>query len=202
MNIVNVMAAVSIAVCWIAFVVVWGITANYNESRAPAERQRSWYGTGVIPVVIISVAVRLAVPRGDWQSVTFYAPWARFLGLAILVAATVLTVWARFALGLMWSAVPAVKEGHQLRTSGPYAITRHPIYTGLLGMVLGTMLVAGGGPWIVPFPVALILVEFKIRIEERLLTAEFPEEYPSYRTRVPQLVPGLRLLTGRRAATG
>jgi hypothetical protein len=45
MSIVNVMAAVSIAVCWIAFVVVWGITANYNESRAPAERQRSWYGT-------------------------------------------------------------------------------------------------------------------------------------------------------------
>ena len=202
MSIVNVMAAVSIAVCWIAFVVVWGITANYNESRAPAERQRSWYGTGVIPVVVISTVVGLVVPRADWQSVTFYAPWARFLGLAILVAATVLTVWARFALGLMWSAVPAVKEGHQLRISGPYAISRHPIYTGLLGMVLGTMLVAGGGRWIVPFPVALILVEFKIRIEERFLTAEFPEEYPRYRARVPQLVPGLRLPTGRRAATG
>jgi protein-S-isoprenylcysteine O-methyltransferase Ste14 len=199
---VNIMAAVSIAVCWIVFVGTWGITANYNESRAPAERQRSWYGTGVIPVVIISTVVGLAVPRADWQSVTFYTPWARFLGLAILVAGTVLTVWARFALGLMWSAVPAVKEGHQLRTSGPYAITRHPIYTGLLGMMLGTLLVAGGGPWIVPFPVALILVEFKIRIEERFMTAEFPEEYPRYRTRVPRLMPGLRLRTGRRAPAG
>ena len=198
-GIVNVLAAVSIAMCWFAFAAVWLITANYNESRAPAQRQRSWYGTGVVPVVIISTVIRLAVPRADWHSLTFDAPWARFLGLAILLAATALTLWARFALGLMWSAVPAVKEGHQLRTSGPYAITRHPIYTGLLGMMLGTMLVAGVGPWIVPFPVALILIEVKIRIEERFMTAEFPQEYPSYRKRVPQLVPGLRLVTGHRA---
>jgi protein-S-isoprenylcysteine O-methyltransferase Ste14 len=134
--------------------------------------------------------------------VTFSAPWARFLGLAILLAATAFTLWARFALGLMWSAVPAVKEGRRLRTSGPYAITRHPIYTGLLGMLLGTMLVAGGGPWIVPFPVALILIEFKIRIEERFMTAEFPEEYPRYRRRVPQLVPGLRVVTRHQQAAG
>ena len=198
----NVLAAVSIAVCWLAFAAVWLITANYNEGRAPAQRRRSRYGTGVVPVVIISVVIRLAVPRADWQSVTFSTPWARFLGLAILLAATALTLWARFVLGLMWSAVPAVKEGHQLRTSGPYAITRHPIYTGLLGMLLGSLLVAGGGWWIVPFPVALILIEFKIRIEERLMTAEFPEEYPRYRKRVPQLMPGLRLVTGRRPVTG
>jgi protein-S-isoprenylcysteine O-methyltransferase Ste14 len=48
----------------------------------------------------------------------------------------------------------------------------------------------------VPFPIALILIEFKIRIEERFMTAEFPEEYPRYRRRVPQLVPGLRVVTG------
>lgn len=204
--IVNVLAAVSIAVCWLVFAAVWLITANYNETRAPAQRQRSWYGTGAIPVLIISFAVRLAVPRADWQAVTFSAPWARFLGLAILLAATALTLWARFTLGLMWSAAPAVKEGHQLRTSGPYAITRHPIYTGLLGMLLGmllgTMLVAGAGPWIVPFPIALILIEFKIRIEERFMTAEFPQEYPRYRRRVPQLVPGLRVLTGHQDVAG
>ena len=196
--IVNVMAAVSIAVCWFVFAAVWLITANYNETRAPAERQRSWYGTGAIPVVVIFTVVRLAVPRADWQAVTFSAPWARFLGLAILLAATALTLWARFTLGLMWSAVPAVKEGHQLRTSGPYAITRHPIYTGLLG----TMLVTGAGPWIVPFPIALILIEFKIRIEERFMTAEFPQEYPRYRRRVPQLVPGLRVVTGHQDVAG
>jgi protein-S-isoprenylcysteine O-methyltransferase Ste14 len=61
--------------------------------------------------------------------------------------------------------------------------------------MLGSMLLAGIGPWIVPFPIALILIEFKIRIEERFMTAEFPEDYPHYRKRVP----GLRPVTGHRA---
>lgn len=191
------MAAVSIGACWGLFAVVWLVTAGYNETRAPEVRRRSWYGSGVVPVVVLTVVVRQIVPRGDWSSVTFHAPWARFLGLAILLAATALTLWARFVLGVMWSAAPAVKEGHELRTGGPYAITRHPIYTGLLGMLLGTMLVAGGGVWIVSFPVAVVLIECKIRIEERFMTHEFPEDYPAYRQRVPQLIPGLRLRTAR-----
>jgi hypothetical protein len=49
--------------------------------------------------------------------------------------------------------------------------------------------------------VFLVLLEIKIRIEERLMLAEFPDEYPRYRQRVPRLVPGLRLVsrTGRSA---
>jgi protein-S-isoprenylcysteine O-methyltransferase Ste14 len=191
-GIVNVVATVSIAVCWLAFAAVWLITANYNATRAPEQVRRAGFGAVVGPVLVVAFLLRVAVPRADWQSVTFYAPWARFLGLAILLAGTALTLWARFVLGLMWSAMPAVKEGHQLRTSGPYAITRHPIYTGLLSMLLGSLLVAGGGPWIVPFPVALVLIEIKIRAEERLMTGQFPEDYPRYRRRVPQLIPGLR----------
>jgi protein-S-isoprenylcysteine O-methyltransferase Ste14 len=31
------------------------------------------------------------------------------------------------------------------------------------------------------------------------MTVEFPQEYPRYRRRVPQLLPGLRLATGHRA---
>ena len=102
------------------------------------------------------------------------------------------TVWARLILGVMWSASPTVKREHKLRTGGPYAITRHPIYTGMLSMLLGTTLLAGGGRWIVAFPVFLVLVEIKLHIEERLMLAQFPEDYPGYRRRVPQLVPGLR----------
>jgi protein-S-isoprenylcysteine O-methyltransferase Ste14 len=87
-------------------------------------------------------------------------------------------------------------QGHKLRVSGPYAITRHPIYTGFLGMLLGSLLLAGGGPWLAPFVIYPLLLEFKIRIEERLMLAEFPDDYPRYRRRVPQLIPGLRLVSG------
>ena len=130
-----------------------------------------------------------------------HAPWVRLLGLAILLAATALTLWARLALGAMWTAAPTVKQEHQLRTSGPYAITRHPIYTGLLGMLLGSGLLLGAGRWILYFPIYLVLLQFKIHTEERLMLAEFPDDYPRYRQRVPQLVPGLRLIGGQKATS-
>jgi len=198
----NLLAVVSLVVCWGAVALAWLAGAIYYESRAPAERTRAWYMSPLWITTIIVVIVTAAVPRADWAPLEVHVPWIRILGLAILLAATALTLWARLALGAMWSAAPTVKQEHQLRTSGPYAITRHPIYTGLLGMMLGTGLLAGSGRWILYFPVYLVLVEFKIRTEERLMLAEFPDDYPRYRRRVPQLVPGLRLIGGRKVASG
>lgn len=68
-------------------------------------------------------------------------------------------------------------------------------------MLLGSLLLAAAGRWILPFPVFLVLYEIKIRIEERLMLVEFPDAYPRYRQLVPQLVPGLRLI-GRRRVFG
>ena len=126
---------------------------------------------------------------------------SRLLGLVILLGATAFTIWARLVLGVMWSGAPVVKQQHELRTTGPYGVTRHPIYTGILGMLIGSLLVTGAGRWIVPFPVFLVLFEIKIHIEERFMLGEFPDEYPRYRQRVPKLVPGLRLISGRRVAS-
>jgi protein-S-isoprenylcysteine O-methyltransferase Ste14 len=191
MHDLNLLAVAGIAACWGAVALAWLAGAIFYESKAPAERTRKAYASPLWISTAIVVTVSIAVPRADWRPLTFYAPPVRILGLVILLAATALAVWARLALGAMWSAAPAVKQEHKLRTGGPYAITRHPIYTGLLGMFLGSLLLAGAGRWIVAFPVYLVLLEFKIRTEERLMLAEFPGDYPRYRQRVPQLVPGV-----------
>jgi len=201
MHDLNLLAPVSLAACWGAVALAWLAGAIYYESKAPAERTRAWYASPLWISTAIVVAVAVAVPGADWRPLTFYAPPVRILGLAILLAATALTVWARLALGAMWTAAPTVKQEHELRTGGPYAITRHPIYTGLLGMFLGSLLLAGAGRWIVAFPVYLVLLQFKIHTEERLMLAEFPGDYPRYRQRVPQLVPGLRLISGHTHAS-
>jgi protein-S-isoprenylcysteine O-methyltransferase Ste14 len=73
-------------------------------------------------------------------------------------------------------------------------VTRHPTYTGLLGMIIGTMLLAGGHELISLVVVGLVLFEVKIYQEERLMIATFPDEYADYRRRVPQIAPGLQLL--------
>lgn len=86
---------------------------------------------------------------------------------------------------------------HQLRTDGPYAITRHPIYTGMVGMLIGTAVLTGLGPWAVLVALGIVFIEIKLHAEERLLGEVFGGEYERYRREVPQLVPGLRRLTTR-----
>ena len=45
-------------------------------------------------------------------------------------------------------------------------------------MLAGITLLAGVGQWVVLFPACLIVLEVKIRIEEHLLLAAFPDDYP------------------------
>ncbi len=204
----HVLAEVGIAVCVGVVVVVWVAGALYNAlhnlhnaSHAPRERTRSQPGSSALIVVAV-VCVGLAiVGRSHFDGLAVGALWVRVLGLAVLAASTVFTLWARFSLGTMWSVAPRVKGDHQLRTRGPYAVTRHPIYTGVLGMLLGATLLSGIGQWIVLFPIALIVFEVKIRMEEHLMLATFPDDYPRYRRKVPQLLPGLYVLRQRHSAS-
>ncbi len=196
------LAVIGLVACWSAVALAWLGGAIYYEPRSPAERTRRSFVSPTVISTVAMVVLLAAVPRADWASLVVHVAWIRIMGLVILLAATALTVWARLALGAMWSAAPAVKQEHELHTSGPYAITRHPIYTGLLGMLMGSMLLAGGGRWIVPFAVYLVGLEFKIGIEERLMLAEFPHDYPRYRRLVPRLVPGLRLIGPHRVVSG
>jgi protein-S-isoprenylcysteine O-methyltransferase Ste14 len=208
----HVLAGIGIAVCVGVVVVVWVAGALYNAlhtprnaSNAPRERTRDQPGLtagdgGLIGVAVVCAGLAI-VGRKYFDDLAAGALWVRVLGLAVLVASTVFTLWARFSLGTMWSVAPKVKGDHQLRTHGPYAVTRHPIYTGLLGMLLGATLLSGIGQWIVLFPVGLIVFEVKIRMEEHLMLATFPDEYLRYRRRVPQLVPGLYALRQRHSAS-
>ena len=191
----------TVVVVWVAGALYNAVRAPHNVSPAPRERMRSQPGPTALIVVVTVCAGLAIVSRSQFAGLVAGALWVRVLGLAVLAVSTVFTLWARFSLGTMWSVAPKVQGDHRLRTHGPYAVTRHPIYTGLLGMMLGATLVSGIGQWIVIFPVGLILFEVKIRMEEQLLLATFPEEYPGYRRQVPQLVPGLFVLRRRHSAT-
>lgn len=64
---------------------------------------------------------------------------------------------------------------------GPYRFVRHPIYTGVLLMVLGSVTLWGRMEWL---GISIAGLSVKARREERLLTKHFPEAYPRYRERV------------------
>jgi protein-S-isoprenylcysteine O-methyltransferase Ste14 len=177
--------------CWGTFVLVWAAGAIYNHRHSPAVRTRTRaQGLWVIVPVGLFLLARV-VPLQDWRPLSVGDHGLRLLGLPVLLGATAFTLWARAVLGTMWSSTPMAREHHELRTQGPYGITRHPIYTGILGMLIGTALLSGLGYWAVVVAVAIVGLEIKIHYEEQLMAESFPRDYPAYRRRVPQLIPGL-----------
>jgi protein-S-isoprenylcysteine O-methyltransferase Ste14 len=177
---------------------VWLAGALYNVFLGPkvVERQRwgtegpGWFIRGAILFLVIT----RILPGELWKLFTFQSAWLWTIGVVVLLLSTAFVLWARFVLGTLWSSTAMVKQDHQLRTSGPYRITRHPIYTGLLGMAFGTMLMNGFGIMLMAVLAMLVFFEFKIHSEETLLTKTFGAQYLEYKQRVPQLVPGLLLL--------
>lgn len=98
--------------------------------------------------------------------------------------------WARLHLGAMWSGSVVRKRLHRIIDTGPYALVRHPIYTGLIASVFAT---AAANGRLVAFAGACLFalgLWMKARLEERFLIAGLGEgEYGAYRARVPMLIP-------------
>ena len=123
-------------------------------------------------------------------------PWIDRTGIALTWLGVAIAAWARYCIGMYWSARVTLKEGHQLIRSGPYAFVRHPIYTGMLAASIGTTLVIGEWRGIVAVVLLLAAHSRKAMREEALLTKEFGEEYTSYRKRTGFLFPRLGGMIG------
>jgi protein-S-isoprenylcysteine O-methyltransferase Ste14 len=192
-------------VCWGAFILIWLAGWLYNLFRGPkVQRRLMSLPVLTIGAVLILIAARsgllrslnLTVFSASWleKLQADYPVWLGAIGVVFLVPSAVFTLWARFTLGTMWSNMPEAKIGHQLRTDGPYGVTRHPIYTGMIGMLWGSLLIGGFGASILIALVGTAIVLVKVPAEERLMIQTFGEQYRQYQRRVPQLIPGLQLL--------
>ncbi len=113
-----------------------------------------------------------------------FTPAAGIVGDALALAGLVLSVWARITLGTNWSANVVVKEDHAIIDRGPYRSVRHPIYSGVLLMILGTAVLWGTLAGFLLLVVALAGFAVKARSEERLLTEYLGDSYSDYKRRV------------------
>ena len=149
-----------------------------------------WY---VVVQVVLFVLIGFG-PRSWSDGQTWpepYAAAATGVGLALMLLGGVLAVWGLASLGSRnLTALPYPKDTASLVTSGPYAIVRNPIYSGL---ILGAF---GWGLWLhAPFTLVFaaalfVLFDLKTRKEEAWLIERFPA-YLEYCAQVKKLIPWL-----------
>jgi len=117
------------------------------------------------------------------------AEWPVWLGLFLTAGGLLFSILARLHLGRNWSGSVTIKQGHELVTSGPYALVRHPIYTGLLLAILGSALALGDWRAVLAFALAAGALWRKLRVEERWMRQQFGDAYQAYSQRVAALIP-------------
>ena len=110
------------------------------------------------------------------------------MAAAICVLGVLFAIWARLHLGRNWSPAPAIKDRHDLVTSGPYRWVRHPIYSGVIAAAFGASL-TGTFFGMAVFVVASLVFFSRIGREERIMLDLFPDTYPAYRMRTKKLIP-------------
>jgi protein-S-isoprenylcysteine O-methyltransferase Ste14 len=179
-------------VLWVAWLIYWGVAAISTKQT----RYRESVASRLLHIVPLLVGIALLMsPRiaGSWLTQRFLprSPVWFLVGLGFTVLGLGFSVYARVWLGRNWSGTVTLKEDHELIRGGPYRWVRNPIYTGILLAVLGSALAEG--QWRGLAALALITAAFlrKIKVEERILTEQFGEDYRRYQAEVPALVPGV-----------
>lgn len=168
---------------WGAFWIYW-LAAAFSTKRGRV----AWNGELRIRAVIAIVVVlllRVGALRGGGLNSD---PWRAGIGLVLFGLGLGFAVWARLHIGRNWGTPMSQKDDPELVTSGPYALVRHPIYSGIL-LAGGASALALDWNWLLMVVLTGIYFIYSAKVEERHLTKVFPVDYPLYRHSTKMLVP-------------
>jgi protein-S-isoprenylcysteine O-methyltransferase Ste14 len=113
------------------------------------------------------------------------AEWLDALGLLLIVAWFVLLSWAFWTMVNLGATVRPDRPTTVLVTTGPFAVSRNPIYLSFNALYLGLTLILNSAWPLIGFPFALyVMHRYVIGAEERYLRGAFGERYEDYRRRV------------------
>jgi protein-S-isoprenylcysteine O-methyltransferase Ste14 len=173
---------------WVLFFVYWGIAGRNSAPTARTEGGRST----AVHQILLNVALVLLFWEAPGLTGWFLPQRWHFLvpvGLIIQAGFLLLAVWARRHLGRNWAAEVRVAADHQLIDTGPYRRLRHPIYTAMLGMFLGTAIASSQYHALLGLAILVVAYLRKTRLEEQILSQTFGARYDTYRRDTWSLVP-------------
>lgn len=179
-----------------ALCVLWFASELWIGRRRSGDPSRSKdAGTLRLLLLVVYASIALAAWLASTRVARFpanaLAPTLA-IGMAAMVAGMALRWWAIRVLSRWFTVDVAIRPDQPLVRSGPYRRLRHPSYTGSLLTFYGFALCLGNWPSLaaVAIPVTLAFL-WRIRIEERVLAAAFPVEYPAYARETWRLIPWL-----------
>jgi protein-S-isoprenylcysteine O-methyltransferase Ste14 len=176
---------------WTALALVWAVGLAFTRKTVRSQPS----GARLFHMALVLLGFTLLMSewfRAGWLGERFVAAQTTaVLGVGLTIAGCLFAIWARITLGANWSGRATVKAGHVLITAGPYALARHPIYTGLLTACIGTAIGYGERRCLVGLLLIVLGFVIKMGQEERLMLETFPDAYAAYRRRVKALVPGV-----------
>ena len=178
-----------IAVCWLSFLACWLISARGVKGNRQGV---SWSREAGIRIVVgIAVLLLVASPLRHYvaSAASFHSNTALgSIGAVLCALGVAFAIWARVYLGKNWGMPMTLKAEPELVSNGPYGFVRHPIYTGIITAMAGSVLVVGTN-WLV---VVVILGPYFLcsaATEEALMAKEFPGQYPDYKRRTKMFIP-------------
>ena len=116
--------------------------------------------------------------------------WLRWAGVVLGLAMVPAAYWVFSTLGRNVSETVLTREHHELVTTGPYQVIRHPLYATGVGLFLAVGLMAAS--WFILLFALIALVAIRVVVvplEERELEAKFGDAYRSYRQGTGALLP-------------
>lgn len=110
-------------------------------------------------------------------------------GIFMIVLGVLIIGWGMWTFVRARTAILPMRPASRLVDTGPYRLTRNPMYTGMSLVYLGSMLVLNWVWALFLFPIVIwLLYRFVISREEGYLAAEFGEEYRDYCRRVRRFI--------------
>jgi len=173
---------------WVLLSLYW----EYEAKHATPAKSSESRGSRAFHVFLTNAAVLLEIaPIHGLGRFVPVSLWLMSAGLSVEALGLVFAIWSRRHLGRNWSGEITIKVEHELIRSGPYRRLRHPIYTGLLAMYAGVLLVTGEWLALAGFIIVSLAYWRKIRLEEANLNVAFGADYDAYRRESWALVPGI-----------
>jgi protein-S-isoprenylcysteine O-methyltransferase Ste14 len=139
-----------------------------------------------LPVVdgLFLVFYGITGERGQLVAQLFDQEWTRRIGVACMAVALIWVVCAQATMGTAWRMGVDSRTRTELITTGPFALSRNPIYLGIRATILGQLLVVGTWPVLLIWALSELLVQIQVRFEEEHMFRLHVQRYADYCSRV------------------